>query len=196
MRWEYKIDIYNWHHWWLWLMPSHDWMLYHLDDCEPGPRSDIKHECGTGCPVGCRTSLGVEIRRNWGPTLRSKGNRSIEFRNSEPEEQWSIEHFFCLFLLFSSLLHNWLLHWISAWNKWRWQGLYHLGVSVNGRWRFPVGQTRRKATLSGTYRLWHIWVHTSTYVAGLFNPSFSLIFHFLLYTVCSPGGLRLKWGIL
>jgi len=67
--------------------PSHQLKLYHLDDsnkdlCQRG----TSYECGTGWQVGCCMSSGVEIRRNWGPSLGSGGNGPIQFRNSGLEE--------------------------------------------------------------------------------------------------------------
>jgi hypothetical protein len=63
--------------------------------------------------------------------------------------------FFCFF---SSHLHTLLLLWISARYKWRRHGFYHLRISVNGRWSFPVRRIRRKGhnTVpigSGTFEL-------------------------------------------
>jgi len=75
-------------------------------------------------------------------------------------------------------------------------GFYHLWIAAKWRWSFPVRRIRRKVTLSGTDRLWDLWVRTRTYAAGLFNTSFPFIFPFLLYGLCSPGGLRLKRGIM
>jgi len=113
-----------------------------LTNSDKDLRRDMSYVCGTGWQVGCCMSSGVEIRKNWDPRLGSGGKLSIG------------RSFFCFFysLLFSSHLHTLLLHWISARYKWRRHGFYHLQISVNGRWSFPVRRIRRKVTLSGTNR--------------------------------------------
>ena len=92
-------------------------------------------------------------------------------------------------LLFSSYL---LLHWISARYKWRRHGFYHLPISVNGRLSFPVGRIHRTGTVrcqsvAGLLSLYE-------YVRGMI--CLMLSFSFLLYGLCSPGGLRLKRGMM
>jgi len=98
---------------------------------------------------------------------------------------------FLVSLFSSSLL------WISARYKWRRHGIYHLRISVNGRWSFPVRQIDRKVTLLGTDRLWDLWVRTIAYVERLFD--WFLFISFLSYSctgLCNPGGLHLKRGIM
>jgi len=196
MRRNNTIDVYHWHHWRLWSMPSHERKLYHLDESDEEPRRDMNPEWSSGRHNGFRMSLGVEIRRNRRPIPRSGGNTSMESQNSGPEEKWSIECSFSLFLLFSSLLHTSLLHWISDWYKWRRHGFYHLWVPIHRRQSFPARRIRLRATLSGIDQLWDIWFDSSTYGAALFNTFFPLICGFLLYSLCSPGGLHLKRGIM
>jgi hypothetical protein len=70
---------------------------------------------------------------------------------------------FLVSLFSSSLL------WISARYKWHWHGFYDLRISVNGRWSFAVHRIHRKVTLSGTDRLWDLWVLTIAYVERLFD---------------------------
>ena len=142
----------------------------------------ILYEFGSGDTEELRSE--TRERRKW-------VNRVSELR---PGAKLSIGRSFLLFLLFSSLLHTLLLLWISAQYKWRRHGFYHLRIQVNGRWSFPVHRIRRKVTLSGHKRYRDFWVCTSTYAAWLFNAFLS--FPFLLYGICSPGGLRLKRGTL
>jgi hypothetical protein len=101
-------------------------------------------------------------------------------------EIWRTGSLLDVILFLSSLL------WISARYKWRRHGFYHLRISVNGRWSFPVRRICRKVTLSGTDRLWDLWVRTIAYVERLIDC-------FLSYYgtgLCSPGGLHLKRGIM
>jgi hypothetical protein len=112
-------------------------------------------------------------------------NRFLELRTGG---KVSIERSFLLFLLFSSLLHTLLLLWISARYKWRRHGFYHLQISVNGRWSFPVRQIRQMVTLSGTDRLWDLRVRTIAYVERLFDYSLlfsSIILAFAAQEVCT-----------
>jgi hypothetical protein len=99
---------------------------------------------------------------------------------------------------FSSLLFSILYYFIGSrpGTNGVGMGFYHLRMAAKWRWSFPVGRIRRKVTLSGTDRLWDLWVSTSTYAAGLFNAFFPFVFPCLLYGLCSPGGLRLKRGIM
>jgi len=176
-------------------MPSHERKLYHPDDSDQEPRRDINHECGTGWHIGCRMSLGVEIRRNWDPRLGSGGNGAIEFRNSGREEKWSIERSFLLFLLFSSLLHTSLLHWISAWYKWRRHGFLPPPDRSQGEVEFPRVPDPPKGYRTvpiGSWTFEFVRVRTQHDCLMLFFLSFPS----LLYGLCSPGGLRLKRGIM
>ena len=104
LREAYVLDIDEWDetalltytiddHRWLWSMPSHERKLYHPDDSDQELRRDMNHECSTGWHVGCCMSLGVDIRRNWGPRLRSGGNGSIEFQNWGPVQMASARVF-------------------------------------------------------------------------------------------------------
>jgi len=141
---EAPIDAKSWAEalppWWFWprTTPRYE------------PHRDMNHKCGTGWHIECRISLGVEIRRNRSSRLRSGGNGSIQFRNLGPEEMWSIERSFCLFCLFSSLLHTSLLHWILARYKWRRHRFLPPSESVKWRWTIPVRRIRRKIAQSGT----------------------------------------------
>ena len=65
---------------------------------------------------------------------------------SRERRKLSVGCFFLLFLLFSSLLHSLLLHWISARYKWRRHEFYHLRILFNGMWSFPASQIHWKAT--------------------------------------------------
>jgi len=91
--------------------------------------------------IGCRLSLGVERRRNWGPRLGSGGNGSIEFRNlgSEESNQSSVPFFF------SSLFCTSRLDWISARDQWRQHGVWTtLGSQPCGGGVSPrAGPTKR-----------------------------------------------------
>jgi hypothetical protein len=69
---------------------------------------------------------------------RRKWVNSFGTRHRRKVINWA---FLLLFLLFSIL---YILHWISARYKWRRHGFYHLRISVNGRWSFPVRRIRRK----------------------------------------------------
>jgi len=157
-------------------MPSHERKFYHPDEFRPWPMPRYtSYECGTEWQVGWCSSSGVEIRRNWGPRLGSGGKGSIQFRNSGLEVSYQLGvPFFCFTFLFSSLslCHTSLLLWVSAPYKWHRHGFYHLPISVNGSWSFPVRQILRKVTLSGTDRLWDLWVRTIAYVGWLFHSLF------------------------
>jgi len=140
-------DYDRWRLWKLPSMPSHERKLYHPDEFRQWPTPKCtSYGYGTGWQVGCCMSSGVEIRRNWGPRLGSGGNGSIvlELRTGG---KLSIGRSFLLFLLFSTLLHTWLLHWISARYKWCRHGFYHLRISVNGRWSLAGRQVHQKATV-------------------------------------------------
>jgi len=102
-------------------------------------------------------------------------------------EIWRRDHFGCFLVsLFSSSLL-----WIFARHNWRRHEFYHLPISVNGRWNFPVHRIHRKVTLSGTDRLWDLWVPTIAYVEQLFDcflPFFSfptLIRDYAAQEVCT-----------
>jgi len=83
--------------------------------------------------------------------LRSKARERRKWVNRVSQlrtgGKLSIGCSFLLFLLFSALLHTLLLHWISARYKWRRHGFYHIRISLNGRWSFPVHPIHRKATV-------------------------------------------------
>jgi len=95
---------------------------------------------------------------------------------------------FVLFLLFSSLVHPSSLLWILARDEWRRQGFYHLRISANGRWRFPVHQIRRKVALGGTDQFWDLRVHEIWYVERSFDYSIlfsSMVLAFAAQEVCA-----------
>jgi hypothetical protein len=93
---KYRIN----HHWWLWMMPAAEvpidaklwaevippWWYgpWTTPTYEPG--RDKNHQSGTAWHLWCGLASGVEVRRSWGPRLRSGGNGSIECRNSGQEE--------------------------------------------------------------------------------------------------------------
>jgi len=108
-------------------------------------------------------------------------------------EIWRRYHFGCFLVsLFSSSLL-----WISARYKWRRHGFYHLCISVNGRWSFPVPRIHRMVTLRGTDLLWGLWIRTIAYVERLFDCFLSISLHSYSCTgLCRPGGLHLKRGIM
>jgi hypothetical protein len=87
-------------------------------------------------------------------------------------EIWRQDHFGCFLV---SLFSSYLL-WISARYKWRRHGFYHLLISINGRWSFPVRQIHRKVTLHGTDRLRDLWVRTIAYAEQLFDCFLSISF--------------------
>jgi len=130
--------------------------------------------------------------------LRSEARKRRAWVNRVSElRTWgklSIGHSFLLFVLFSSHLHTLLRLWISARYKWRRHAFYHCQISVNWRWSFAVRRMRRKVTLSGTVRYQEYSVSTSTYAAWLFDRCPPC--PFILYDLCSPGGLRLRRGII
>jgi hypothetical protein len=98
---------------------------------------------------------------------------------------------FLVSLFSSSLL------WISARYKSRRHRFYHLRISVNGRWSFPVHRIHRKVTLRGTDRLRDLWIRTIAYVERLFDCFLSILFlSYYCTKLCSPGGLHLKSGIM
>ena len=130
-------------------------------------------------------SLGLAIRRNWGLRFDSRGNGSI-VSELGTGGKLSIVCSYPLVLLFSPLLHPSSLLWISAWYKLRRHGFYHLPISVNGRWSFPVSRIWRKFTQSCTARLWDLWVHKIAYVWWLnysFFPFSSHLFSIPLYSL-------------
>jgi len=58
-------------------MPSYKLKLYHPDDSDKDiHKDDMSYECSTGWQGGCSISSGVELRRNCGPRLGSRGNGS------------------------------------------------------------------------------------------------------------------------
>jgi len=91
------------------------------------------------------------------------------------------------FLFLSSSFHLW----ISARYERRRHGFYHLRIWDNGRWSFPVHRIHRKVTLSGTDRLWDLWVCTIAYVERLFDcllPFLSfptLVWDYAVQEVCT-----------
>jgi len=124
-------------------IPSHEQKLYHPDGFRqwPMPRY-TSYECGTGWQVGCIMISGMEIRRNWGPRLGSRGNRSIEFRNSGLEESYQLGvPFFCFSLLFS---FPYYITWISAQYKWRRHGFLPLPDHSQVEVEFPRALDRLK----------------------------------------------------
>jgi len=137
---------------------------------------------------GDKEELGSEIRK-W-----RKRVDTVSKLRTEESNQLGIP-FFCFF---SCLLFSILLYFFGSRPSTNGvgTGFDHLRITAKWRWSFPVRRIRRKVTRSGTDRLWHLWVRTITYAAGLFNASFSFIFPFLLYGICSPGGRRLKRGIM
>jgi len=102
------------------------WVQYWMAD-------RMLYEFGSGDKEELRSE--ARERRKW-------VNRVSELRTGG---KLSIGRSFLLFLLFSSPYL--LLHWISARYKWHWHGFYHLRISVNGRWSFPVRRIHRKATI-------------------------------------------------
>jgi len=129
-------------------MPSHERKLYHPNEFRQRPTPTwyelrvrywmagrMLYEFGSGDKEELRSE--ARERRKW-------VKRVSELRTGG---KLSIGRSFLLFLLFSSLLHTLLLHWISARYKWRRHGFYHLRISVNGRWSFPVRRIHRKATV-------------------------------------------------
>jgi len=134
------------------------------------------YEFGSGDKEEFRSE--ARERRKW-------VNRVSELRTGG---KLSIGRSFLLFLPFSYLLHPSLLLWISARYKWRRHGFYHLRISVNGRWSFPVRRIRRTVTLSGTDRLWDLRVRTIAYVEQLFDYSLSfssIVLAFAAQEVCA-----------
>ena len=117
---------------------------------------------------------------------------------------WSVEYGFgsrdmetgSLGDVFVPLFSSSLL-WISAQYKWRRHGFLPPSESVKWRWIFPVHRIHRKVTLSGTDRLWDLWVRTIAYVERLFDcfPSISFLSYYCT-GLCSPGGLHIKRGIM
>jgi len=95
---------------------------------------------------------------------------------------WFLVSLFCSALL-----------WISARYKWHRHGF--LPPANGGGVSLCTGSAER-SPLSCIDRLWDLWVHTIAYVGWMVSFFVSLFFPFLLYGLCSPGGLRLKRGIM
>jgi len=176
-------------------MPSHEQMLYRPNEFRQWPTPRYPgYQCGTGWLVGRCMSSGVETRRNGGPRLGSGGNESI-VSELGTAGKLSVGHSFLLFLLFSSLLHHSSLLSISARYVWRRYGFYHLQITVDGGWSFPVRRIRRKVTLSGTEWLWDLWVRTIVYVGWLFYSMFPLSSLLLFIPLCFLGSWRSTNGV-
>jgi len=118
----------------------------------------------------------------------------------ELRERWSLEHglgsrdmetgslwmFSCFSLLFFSYLDHGPVQMASAW----------VFTTSQCRWSFPVHRIRRKVTIE-LYRSVVGLMGSYDCVRRMIVSFFvSLSFPFLLYGLCSPGGLRLKRGIL
>ena len=98
------------------------------------------YEFGSGDKEELRSE--ARERRKW-------VNRVSELRTGG---KLSIGRSFLLFL--SSLLFSTLYYFFGSRQSINGvgTGFYHLRISVNGRWSFPVRRIRRKVTLSGTDR--------------------------------------------
>jgi len=84
----------------------------------------------------------------------------------------------------ASLFSSSLLR-ISARYKWRRHGFYHLRISVNGRWSFPVRRIRRKVAIE-LYRS-VVGLMSSYDCVHRMIVSFLFPFHsFLLYWLLQP----------
>jgi len=101
--------------------------------------------------------------------------------------------------------HFWMFSWfcllfcssrISAQYEWRRHRLYHLRISIDVRWSFPVARIHRKVTLSGTDRLWDMWVRMIAYEEWLVDCVLSIFLSYYCTGLCSPGGLHLKRGMM
>jgi len=130
------------------------------------PDNDLRRDTSYGNAGGWSMGLAVEISRR--------------------DHFWMFSWFSVLF--FSS--------WISARYKWRRHGFYHLRISINGRWSFPVHRIHRKVTLSGTDWLWDLWVRTIAYVERLFDCFLPFLYFYFCTRLCSPGGLDIKRRIM
>jgi len=150
-------------------------------------------EIWTTCHAGCQMSVRVENWRSWGLRLGREGNGSIEFRNSGQEEcnQLGVPFFYLFSFLFHSSLHDW----ISTRYKWRHHGFLPPLDRSQVEVEFPSAPDPPKG-----YRTVPICSGTSEFVwVRMWHDCIMLSFHsfpFLLYSVCSPAGLRLKRWIL
>ena len=193
MQLTYTIDGYDWcRQRKLPSIPSHERKLYHPDKFQqwPTPRY-TNYKCGTGWHVGCCMSSGVEIRRNWGPRLKTGGNGSIEFRNSGLDVRYQLGvRFFGIF----SPLHTSLLLWISGQYKWR----RHRSLPPADHSQIEVEFPRALNPPKGhPERYWSGEEPTGSYDC-VHRTSVCLLPFILFYCTgfCSPGGLHLKRGIL
>ena len=175
-------------------MQGHERKLYHPDhSVNDLRRDDMSYECSAGWQVRCCMSPEVETRRNWGPRHGSGGNGSIEFRNSGQEDSNQLGvPFICLF---SSHLHTVLPHWITARYKWRRHGYFPPPARSQVEEEFPRTPDtptcyRMVPIGSGTFELVRVRTRHDCLLLSF------LSFSSLVYGLCSPGGLRLKRGIM
>jgi len=137
-------------------MPSHEGSSTTLTNSDNDLCRDTRAKSSVlhGRSLSEFSSGDKEELRSEAPEQRNWVNRVSELRTGA---KLSIGRSFLLFLLFSSLLHTLLHHWISARYKWHRHGFSHLRISVKGRWSFPVRRIHRKAA---------VWCQS---VAGLFS---------------------------
>jgi len=136
-------------------------------------------------------SSWVEITRNWGLMVASRGNGVIVFRNSGLEESYPLG--VPLFCFCSSFRFSILYYFIRSRPSMHRVGM---GFTTSGSQSMGGGVSRwTGSTKSLPYcanRCRDFWVSMSTYVAWLFTAFISFLF--LMYGIYSPGGLHLERG--
>jgi len=150
-------------------MRRHNWRIQLMATTNTTSRSPHRCQVMSGSCTILNNSDNNQLRDTQATCAVLNGRSLYEFQSADKKEsrseawEWkkwvnrvlevrtggklSIGRCFLLLLLFSSLLHTLLLHWISAWYKWHCHGFYYLRISVNGRWTIPLHQIHWKAII-------------------------------------------------